>query len=382
MSNKGFTSRSWFITFNNPEEILTYETDSDGNYVRDKNNDLIIKTREPSEFSGLTPEEICERVLDLWCTNDTRAGAASFCISAKGLRHLHIIYQDAVPCRFSAIKALIPRAHLEPTRGSKKQAEDYISKVGSWAEKGEQVICIVRRGEISSIQGKRSDLNTITELLAEGLRPAEILAQDIKFLKNKELVKDAYFMKRDKETPVFREVKVYYHWGLTQTGKSHTRLELEEKNPGDVCFIMDYGNGFIDHYMGEKILFLDEFRGELPFTTFLTLLDGYKGFVHARNHNILKLWEEVHITTPLPPEALFQKMCYADTFEQDEQLLRRIDFVIYHYKDSNGFHCVNTPMAAYPGFRSQIMSINENKDGFVEFPEEEIQAVKELFSSD
>ena len=73
-----------------------------------------------------TPQEICERLRDEWIQDSTtRTGAWACCISAEGLHHVHMVLEDAVAMRFSAIKkSYAIGAHLEATKGTKKQAED------------------------------------------------------------------------------------------------------------------------------------------------------------------------------------------------------------------------------------------------------------------
>ena len=57
--------------------------------------------------------------------------------------------------------------------------------------------------------------------------------------------------------------------------------------------------GGLDHYIGEKILFLDEYKGELPYGMLLTICDKYKANIHARYRNIWALWDEVYIASNL-----------------------------------------------------------------------------------
>jgi len=120
-------ARSWFCVLNNPAD----------------------------SFPGISePAETAEKALALWCGgHPTRTGAVAYCVSAAGLHHLHVVLEDSSMARFAALKKAYPTAHIEPTIGSKKQAEDYIQKKGKFAEKGEQVLYIARRGEIQGRQG-------------------------------------------------------------------------------------------------------------------------------------------------------------------------------------------------------------------------------------
>ena len=110
-------ARSWFCVLNNPEE---------------------------HGFTG-TPEEIAEKIAEKWIEgNPQRTCAVAYCISADGLKHCHAVFEDTKTMRFSAVQKLYPGMHIEPTKGNKDQAENYIQKRGKFEEKGEQVLYIAR----------------------------------------------------------------------------------------------------------------------------------------------------------------------------------------------------------------------------------------------
>lgn len=342
MANYDKPSRSWFVVFNNPEEIITYKRDSSGEYVLDSNNDKIIESSISSDLAGKTPEEICDACLKLWVgDSETRTGACSYCISAKGLHHLHMVLEEAAPVRFSKVKAVFPRAHLEPTRGTKAEAENYINKLGVWGEKGEQIVCIKYHGEIKGRQGQRSDLETVEQMLNDGIHPNDILLKSLKYEKYDSMIKQHYFRIKKENAPIEREVKVYWHVGPSGCGKTHVLHELSEQYKNDLYLVSNYTTGYLDDYIGESVLFLDEFRGQIPFATLLTMLQGYTSRFHARYHNVVGLWTEVHITSVFPPERLYKKM--VDATDQDidtiEQLKRRITGIFYHWRDKEENYC-------------------------------------------
>ena len=101
-------SKSWFVVFNNPTE---------------------------HGYTG-TPKEVCEKLKEEWTKDsDTRTGAWAYCISEKGLHHIHMVLEDTKTMKFSKVKkAYCQGMHFEPTKGTKKEAEDYINKRGKWEE--------------------------------------------------------------------------------------------------------------------------------------------------------------------------------------------------------------------------------------------------------
>ncbi len=331
-------SRSWFCVWNNPQ----------------------------IEYPDSEPHEIAETVLDIWVKEKpTRSGAVAYCISSENLIHLHMVLEDSNQARFSALKSLYPKAHLEPTKGTKEQAEDYINKRGRFTEKGEQVVYIARYGEIKGAQGQRKDLEIIQDWIEQGKTPREILSQDIRYRRYEKMIRGAYFDKRFQETPVVRDVKVFWHTGESGTGKTYSYSKYcNSFGQDNVYLFTDYDNGGLDFYSGEKYLFLDEFRGQMKFSTLLGLLQGYKQQFHARYTNVWGLWSEVHITSVLMPDEVYKNMV-TDNCDTDviEQLYRRINTIIYHSKDHNGYHKFEIPMSEYKGRKDLISRALGNNTG-------------------
>lgn len=310
MDNKE-KSRSWFCVLNNPSDCYVGE-----------------------------PMEIAEKALEDWIKDKpTRTGAVAYCISSQGLHHLHLVLEDSSMSRFSAVKKTYPKAHIEPTKGNKEQAEDYINKRGKFEEKGEQVVYIARFGEIKGCQGSRKDFEVIEEYIDKGYTPREIMSMSFSYRRYENMIKSAYYDKRNSETEFIREVKVYWHVGASGTGKSYVANKIiMEKGEEHLYFVNDYDNGGFDRYNGEEYLFLDEFRGQIRYSTLLSILDKYKVQVHARYNNVLSLWKEVHISSVMPPELVYENMVNNNrAIDTLKQLLRRLDYVVYHYKENEEY---------------------------------------------
>lgn len=340
---KDETSKSWFAVFDNPQ---------DHGY--------------PGE-----PLEVIERLKDEWIEgHPTRSGAWIYCISDKGLRHIHMILEDTKTMRWTAIKkSYAIGMHFRPTKGTKEQAEDYINKRGKWEEKGEQIICSTRHGEIKANRGNRRDLETIEELISLGHTPSEIMDMSFSYRRYETMIRGAYFSKRNRETPFVRDVNVIWHVGASGSGKSYTAQQIvSEYGEDHLYFVTDYENGFMDKYSGEPVLFLDEYRGQFRFSTLLTILQGYKTQIHCRYANAVQLWNEVHITSVKSPDMVYENLIESfeerriDTFEQ---LRRRINTIVYHWKDEAGFHQYSMPMTDYKDYHD--LGIRA-RDGFVPVP--------------
>ena len=315
-------SKSWFCVFPNPEE----------------------------NFLDGTPEEIADTMIEMWIKdNPQRSCAVSYCISSDGLRHLHAVLEDTTAMRFSAIKKAFPGMHIEPTKGSKKDAEDYINKRGKFKESGEEIVYTNSHGEIKGASGQRNDLEIIEELINQGLTPNQIFDLSIQFRRHMRIVKDAYYRKRYKETPSLRPLKVYYHTGEAGSGKSYTRVGLvEQHGEENIYTISQFDSGYMDKYSGESLLFIDELRGQIRYSQLLVLLDPQKHDIHARYGNICGLWTEVHITSVFPPERLYRDMITANSdIDTYEQLRRRIHYICYHYIKNDEYCVYEIPMSEY-----------------------------------
>lgn len=325
-------SKSWFAVLNNP---------ADRGYPDD-------------------PVACCEQLRDEWILDSEgnvrpgRTGAWSFCISADGLRHVHMILEDEKAMRFTIVKKEYACGmHFEETKGSKAEAEAYIKKLGKFAEKGEQILHTVQYGDIRGKQGARGDLSEIEELIEDGKTPTEIMAQKFAWRKYEKMIKDAFFHKRSRDTPPKRDVRVIWHVGESGCGKSWTYVKLcEELGEDKVYLLNDYKDGGFDGYCAEPVLFMDEFKGQLPFHLLLNYLDGYKIQVHARYGNVKALWSEVHITSVFPPDEVYKKMVELSDRQVDSvaQLKRRISEIVFHWKKGNEYCEFTLPMDEYVSY--------------------------------
>lgn len=330
--------RSWFCVFNNPED---------------------------HGFSG-TPQDICENIVASWVDGcPTRSCAVTYCVSADGLKHCHVVLEDSKNMRFSAVKKAFPSMHIEPTKGSKEQAEDYINKRGKWEEKGEQILATFRYGEIKGAQGQRRDFEVIQDLLLQGFTPNDIFDQSFSFRRYDKFIRQAYFEKRMKETPVLRPVSVYWHVGESGSGKTFTYVKLCEKYGEDNVYLLnDYDKGGFDNYNGQKILCMDEFRGQMRFSLFLQYLQGYKIQLPCRYSNAYALWDELHIFSVLPPELVYKEMVEKNhDIDSYKQLQNRISYMVYHQKTDFEYRQFQIPMSQYVSYEDlKIRSVQLSSD--------------------
>lgn len=319
-------------------------------------------------FGDIPPAEMVNKAIEMWCEDKPqRSCAVNYEIGDTGNHHMHMVLEDPAKARFSAIQKLFKGIHIEPTKGNKEQAEDYINKRGIFEEKSHTVVIpAVFRGSIKANQGARKDLDIIQELLEQGKTPNEIMDISIYLRRHEPLIKKQFFRLKVKEMPLIRDVKVFWHVGESGCGKSFTYTKLcAEHGKDNVYLLSDYDNGGFDNYCAEPILFMDEFKGNMKFQTMLQYLDRYPVQVHCRYTNAYALWNEVHVTSVFPPEEAYNFMVEESMRNKDKviQLKRRIHTIIYHYRKEQEYKTFELPMAQYENYE-QLKKLAET-DGFL-----------------
>lgn len=329
----------------------------------------------PEDMRGNDPESICVWFNEMWVQEKpTRQALTAYCISENGFHHVHTVFSQDTQFRWSAVRKIFDGigGDIQATRGTKEQALAYIRKEGKHAEKGEQVICEKSLGgEIQSNQGHRTDLDEIDDFIKMGYTPSQIFDIDIKYRRREKIVKDAFFAHRKKTVPPKRDVDVIWHCGEARSGKTYGYVkDCEEYGEDEVYLLTDYESGGFDWYNGQRILYMDEFRGQIKWSTLLTYLEGYKVQVHCRYGNACALWDTIHITTVMPPEMVYRGMVEAnsqiDTFKQ---LRDRIKTIVYHWKTENGeYKQFALPMSEYVDY--ETLKATALSGGFVPLAED------------
>lgn len=386
------TYGSAFIVWGNPRQVIEYEHDVHGEVVLEEDGSKKILSSTPSYLAELTEQEICDTVLSMWTNSKPgRIGAVIYCVSESGFHHLHMVLEvenaDSDRFTFRQIQKIYgKRFHIEPTRGSKKEAEDYIYKRGKYAEKGEKILATAQCGELKGNQGKRTDIKALDEMLDNGMTPQQIMdTVGLGAYRYKTMLKDAYMRKREVEIGDSRNITVYYHVGESWSGKSYTMKKLKADHPGQVYAIANYANGF-DKYLGEPILFLDEFRPDsMRYAELLSILNNYVLDVKCRYNDVKMMWTEVHITSVIPPEVLYRGMVpsYEREYDTFAQLRNRITYMVYHWKDAQGFHEYQQPMSEYRNYDAlvHLATHKPDKEGFTSLTEKEVETTESYFQT-
>lgn len=211
-----------------------------------------------------------------------------------------------------------------------KKATELIGTVGAHVEKfikpkGKDILFYVHKdetsqghrfnfGELESSQGKRNDLSEIKDDIMNGKDLDDIVLKN-PFLYHqygRTLEKiESIALKRNKRTNM---TKGLYLWGTTGVGKSHEAYT----NYGDDYYTWVKDSKFQCGYKQQKVVIINEFRGELKLSQLLDMVDKWEFKVERKGKDAIPFNSElVIITSSIPPEEIFEHaLSDNDRFDQ------------------------------------------------------------------
>lgn len=185
----------------------------------------------------------------------------------SGREHIQAYVEFTAALRWTTIKQLFDRRsmHIEPRRGTAKQASDYCKKPETRVEGYD----FVERGELSNA-GRRTDLEAVAERMRAGER-LEAVAMDnptqyIRYHRGLQALSLLYNKPAQRRRPTIR-----FLWGAPGCGKSY----LAHKIWPDAFTMMETKEGWLDGYNQEEEIIFDDFKGIFPYGLMLKLLDYY-----------------------------------------------------------------------------------------------------------
>lgn len=197
--------------------------------------------------------------------------------------HYHIYLCSNSPIYGSSIIKTFQGSHIEVANGTSEENRDYIFKNEAYFIKnpdkrykedtkleGYQYEC----GEIpKEKQGKRTDLETLKNLILEGKTNAEIYNINASYLRYaNSLDKMRLDLLSDKFSKGPRDVEVVYVCGPTGAGKTYSVMEKYGYN--NVYQVIKDDFAFTT-YTAEDVVVFEEFRNTFKLEDMLYLLDRY-----------------------------------------------------------------------------------------------------------
>lgn len=318
------------------------------------------------------PKLLAEFLSNVWIeSGKNRVAGIAVCISSTGLYHAHMSLYGNLTTLGNVAKIMFD-SHIEPQLGGKKELKSYLLKEAPYDESGEQVLYTIGIENIQDRQSKRSDLEEIADLIEQGFTPSEIMSENFSYRKFEKMIKSAFIDRRIRETPLIKETYNEWHVGESNSGKTYYYYQLaEEHTPEKIYLVSDFENGGFDFYIEQgapPIIFLDEFKGNMRFSQLLTILDKYSRVqTHCRYSNTYNLWERCIITSIYPPDEVYESMVsdYRRDRDKIDQLMRRLDVIIYHYREDGEYKTFTLPAKDYTNYDDLKRKAMTDAKGFI-----------------
>lgn len=225
----------------------------------------------------------------------------------NGTPHLqgYICYKSKK--EFNVVKSVVsPRAHIEPAKGSPRQASDYCKKDNEYKE----------YGTLPKGKGYRSDLHDIARKIRQGAtirrisqeHPESYIRYNSGIKKLKHLVSE----EQPRHVP-----QIWVFWGPTGSGKSRRVWEFTSQSQ---CWVSP-GSKWFDGYDDHPAVLFDDFDGSwFKLTYLLKLLDRHPFSVPVKGAYVTWNPKTIYLTSNHEP-----KEWYADANpEHQAALLRRL----------------------------------------------------------
>lgn len=234
-------------------------------------------------------------------------------LSEKGTPHLQGYAELESPLMFEDIKRLIPRAHIEPCKGSQRQNIDYCKKSGNFQEFG-----------TPKQQGRRTDLRELTNVCSNVCSIRHLIEHHDLSLQALRAAFDLMPIVGQQRN-WYTEVRWYY--GPSGTGKTRDAVQEFSSTPEDLFFKSSGTKHWWQGYDGQPNIIIDDIRPEdYTFQYLLGLFDRYPFTVETKGGSRQFLAEKIIVTCPFSPETFLSKMDSAYG-EKHDQFHRRISLV-------------------------------------------------------
>lgn len=229
-------------------------------------------------------------------------GVVGFETGESGTPHLQGALWLLNSMTFRAVKAKLPRAHVEPM--------DYETSAAYCAKDGDLLVDnkppVVR-------QGRRTDLDRAKEMLAEG-KSMETIALNV----NYQAARHAELILRHKryESRWMADRVVIWVWGGPGTGKTRWAMSHPDS------YLKDHSKWW-QNYDGHGCVVFDDWRKDTcPWAQLLRWLDKYNYYGETKGGYVEIKATTIIVTAPTAPDVMFK-----DLDENLAQLTRRIDHV-------------------------------------------------------
>lgn len=272
-------------------------------------------------------------VPDAWASRKVTACVYSEEVGESGTHHLqgYIKFNDKV--RMKWVKDTLGEdPHVEIARGTDEECIAYCTKedathVGGpyWWPDEARVRALKERA--------RMDLYDMCEMVDAGKSMKDIYDADpAGYARNHRYLvaaKRARFGLAD-DAPLRERVRVLCVYGPPGIGKStwvYTQITQKVFCPA----ITETGTVWFDGYIGEEVLLLDDYKGQLEYSIFNRIVDRWPYMAPVKGGFVSALWTTVVILTNVQPHAWYPPHRYPD--EVRSAVFRRVGYGEWKDKD-------------------------------------------------
>lgn len=230
-------------------------------------------------------------------------------VGDSGTPHLqgYIEFKTANSLR-GIIKKLGKHGHYEPRRGTQKQASDYCKKDGVFFEFGEP----------KQENGVRKDWKVINTNIQLGMRVRDQIEQGANTLQHIQHIEkiSKYLEPKRNFMP-----RVYWFWGPSGTGKSHTASEMFP----DAYWTNSFE--WWDGYDGHSAVIIDDYRADFcKFHELLRLLDRYPYQVPIKGGFRQFVAKDIIITTPKNHTETWSSRSEENLYQLKRRIYKEVEF--------------------------------------------------------
>jgi len=218
---------------------------------------------------------------------------------------------------FTAMKKLLPRAHIEAAKGSPEENKAYCTKEeGRVDGPYEFGIC----PKIGRPKGK-SKMQDVADGIKAGMSVAEIKDQFPTWYMRYHNGIEKMVKPPGRTSLGIGMPRVQVYWGVPGSGKSY-RAEREAMARGSVYHLHKNGpNYWWDGYDGQTSVIINDFYGHYPYSELLNLLDCYDNTVNPKGHTKIPFISKyIYITSNKHPYQWYKEeitgkwLCKSDLY--------------------------------------------------------------------
>lgn len=253
----------------------------------------------------------------------------------QGTYHEHHLLHMSDPKGFEFYEKLLPGGHIEKVKSLKQMyiycmKGDKISKA-DWdrykdsAEDYGLERTIVFEYGTQPHQGKSSGKRQVADLVLQGASDYELATtMPVNFMQNHAAIKALRCAYASKKRDASKPITVMVFYGPTACGKSFMARQFD-----DDAYVYDVAtmDKWMDGYTGQNTIVLDEFRGQLTFSTLLKMTDRYGMQVQNKGGSVQISADTILITAPKHPKDWYPNL--ANDEGNIDQLQRRIKKIVY-----------------------------------------------------